>query len=168
MGSLFDDRTGARQRTFRLRRLLPAAVLPVLLVVSACAQALPGGSPTPRKIVEDTSGAFDGARYQLSDAEKTLDCKKLAGRMQVRILQVRDDSQQTASSVVSQTMQSAVVPVFGGTDRGLDPARSRTRDLAMLQAYNEQLKAKGCGTFDLAAELNVRDVRHTPRPVPKP
>ncbi|MFZ4806851.1 MAG: hypothetical protein ACOYLQ_06295 [Hyphomicrobiaceae bacterium] len=145
----------------------PTTLIVLALLAGGCAQALPGGTPTARKVVPDTSGAYEGGAYKLSADELTLDCKKLAGRMQVRILQIRDADTRKPTTGLSQGLQSAVTPVFGGATYGASSQGDLARDRAMLDAYNAQLKAKGCGTFDLDAELASRDVTHTPRPQPK-
>jgi len=141
----------------------------VLLAVAlgGCAQMLPGGTPKPVKVAPDTAGAYDGGFYALSEEEKKLDCKKLTGRMQVRILQLRDPANRPVGSAISQGAQVAIKPILGGTAFGVDPAQSMARDRAMLEAYNAQLKAKNCATYDLEKELATPGVRETPRPQPK-
>ncbi len=141
--------------------------LVAVVILAGCAQALPGGTPTPRKVSDDDTGTFDGRTYKLSAEEQALDCKKLTGRMQVRILQIRDADQRPTGNVVTQGTQMIVAPIFGGTTHGSDPAGTLARDRAMLEAYNARLKEKSCQTFDLDRELAIRDVRHTPRPQPK-
>ncbi len=141
--------------------------LVVVAMLAGCAQALPGGTPTPRKVSTDDTGTFDGRVYALSAEEQRLDCKKLSGRMQVRILQIRDSDQRPTGNFVTQGTQMIVAPILGGTTHGTDPAGALARDRAMLEAYNARLKEKNCQTFDLDKELAIRDVRHTPRPQPK-
>lgn len=144
-----------------------AVLLIALPMLAGCAQMLPGASPTPRKVQEDTSGTFDGRTYALSQEELGLDCRRLAGRMQVRILQIRDADERPVGTMLSQGAQIVARPLMGGSTYGVDPAGSLARDRAMLQAYNAQLKAKNCPTFDLEQELKPRDVQHTPRPQQK-
>lgn len=107
------------------------------------------------------------ATYQLSADELKLDCKKLNGKMQVRILQVRDQRERTLTSKTAQAIQSTVVPVFGGSPYGANPGDDFKRDKAMLEAYNAQLAAKNCPTYNLETELQPRSIRDTPQPVPK-
>jgi hypothetical protein len=54
-------------------------------------------------------------------------------------------------------MQAVATPIFGGTKEGLDPDGQHRKDLAMLEAYNQQLASKNCKTFNLEAELNAKD-----------
>lgn len=107
------------------------------------------------------------AAYQLSPDELKLDCKKLNGKMQVRLLQVRDQRERTLTSKTAQTMQSAVVPVLGGSPYGANPGDDLKRDKALLEAYNTQLAAKNCPTYNLENELQPRSIRDTPQPVPQ-
>lgn len=105
----------------------------------------------------------------MSAEELALDCRKLTGRMQVRILQVRSYSEKRATSGLSKGLQSSIVPVFGGTTQGMSPDEQYAIDRAQLEAYNKQLVAKGCKSYDLDAALATTDVRVTPVPtIPKP
>lgn len=103
--------------------------------------------------------------YALGPDELKLDCKKLTGRMQVRILQIRDHNERQLGTTVSRTLQSAVQPVLGGTKHGTSPDREVVADRAVLEAYNRQLAAKNCKTFDLNAELRPKPLKETPTPI---
>ena len=107
------------------------------------------------------------AAYQLSADELKLECKKLTGKMQVRLLQVRDQRERTLTSKAAQTIQATVVPVLGGSPVGANPGDDFKRDKAMLEAYNSRLAEKNCPTYNLETELQSRSVRDTPQPVPK-
>lgn len=143
------------------------------LLAVACAGSLPGDSqPTKERLAAQASVAQAGGlgadgTYVLSDTEKALDCKKLSGRMQLRILQIRDGAERETASGLSRGMQGATTSVLGGTLYGLDPGGQHAKDRAMLDAFNRQLAAKGCKTFDLAAELAPKPVTHTPSPQKK-
>jgi pectin methylesterase-like acyl-CoA thioesterase len=99
--------------------------------------------------------------------EQKYDCRKLTGQMQIRILQVRGYDSRKKSSMAARGMQSVTTPIFGGTKEGTDPDGQYRKDLAQLEAYNQQLAAKKCKTFDLQAELasttNLTPRRATPR-----
>lgn len=136
-----------------------ALAMGLLLSAAGCASTAPE-STTPQ-------AATNGA-YQLTPDEKQLDCKKLTGRMQVRILQERDYVERRPTSAVAQTMQQTSASVFGGASRGASPADDHARARAELEAYNAQLAAKGCRTFDLATELQPKPITVTPTPVQKP
>lgn len=152
--------------------MILARTIAVLMVMplAACAAAVPGYSPTPSKmkVEADTSGTYSGGIYTLSADEKALDCRKLSGRMQIRILQIRDRSGGYGATWASRGMQTATGAVLGGTAYGTNVDAQRARDLAMLEAYNAELKAKNCPVFDLAEELKPKPVDATPRPAAKP
>lgn len=90
--------------------------------------------------------------YALTDEEKGLDCRRLTGRMKIRIIQIRDYHARAKTSELSRTLQAAQTN-FGASATGSDPDGEYARDRAMLEAYNKQLAAKNCATLDLAAEL---------------
>jgi hypothetical protein len=115
----------------------------------ASAAAAPGAGtsePAPRA----------GARYVLSADEKGLDCRRLTGRMKIRIVQMKSLADLPRSSELSRSMHAAHGEIAGGigaSSTGADPAADDARSRAMLEAYNRELAAKGCKTLDLAAEL---------------
>jgi hypothetical protein len=153
-------------------QLVPALAV-VGLVLTGCASAGdtlqvssvgPGGQPPPKSEVTTVG-------YSLTDEEKELDCKKLTGRMQVRILQIRDFNTRQQTSATSHTLQQAATALFGGSTEGVAPSQRYAKDRAVLEAYNGQLAAKGCPTFDLESDLQPKDTKEMPRPVrpaPKP
>jgi hypothetical protein len=149
-----------------LRAQVRALIVAIPLFAAGCAS-----SPTTDTIaIDPASGtaqppAAQAAEYQLTDEEKALDCKKLTGRMQVRILQVRDYGARQKTSSTSRALQSATTTVLGGSKEGSDPDGEHKRSLAQLEAYNKQLAAKGCKTFNLAEELQPKPVTATPQPV---
>ncbi len=88
--------------------------------------------------------------------------------MQVRILQVRDYRERDKTTLVSRGMQVATSSVIGGSQEGVYVDSRYEKDRAVLEAYNRQLAAKNCKTFDLDAELKPQPIAHTPTPVAKP
>lgn len=108
-----------------------------------------------------------GAAYVLSSDEKEYDCKQLTGRMQIRILELRSANPALATSGLSRTLQGASTAVFGGTKAGLDPTGEHARDLAMLEAYNRELAAKDCRSYDLDAALTGSDTLPAPGVAPR-
>lgn len=159
----------------RLKPLLPAALAALLL--GACASAMPGYSPDAKVQAAQAKAELEAQNagthqangsYVLGPDELKLDCKKLTGRMQVRILQIRDHNERQVGSSLGQALQSVTQPVFGGATHGANPNRDFTRDRAVLEAYNRQLAAKNCKTFDLDAELRPKPVKDTPTPIAKP
>ena len=142
-----------------------AFLLSTAAFACGCAGA-PAESPPllvndPPPLANDTA-ALSG--YQLTDEEKKYDCKKLTGKMQVRILQMRGYDTHAKASSFARTAQAVTTPIFGGTKEGMDPDGQYRRDRAMLDAYNRELAAKKCKTFDIEAELKKID--GTPEPIP--
>lgn len=112
-------------------------------------------------------GSAGGSRastpaYALSADELEYSCKQLAGRMQVRILEIRDYNERRHASGLAQVMRAASDDVKGRADQADGSPSAYRRDLAMLEAYNAQLKAKDCSTYDLAEEIRPKDFRETP------
>jgi hypothetical protein len=102
--------------------------------------------------------------YQLTESEQKLSCKQLAGRIQVRLLQIRDYAERDGASLFSRGLQSAFSNTVGTSAKGLDPEGRHDRDLMVITAYNRQLVAKGCKSYDLAQELSKRGARDMPVP----
>ena len=146
---------------------LRAAGLMLLTAVLACgcagtpAEGPPSLLSDPPPLANDTAGFSD---YQLSEDEKKFDCKKLTGKMQVRILQIRGYDTRPKASSLARTAQTVTTPIFGGTKEGMDPDGQYRKDRAMLEAYNRELAYKKCKTFDIEAELKKSD--GTPQPIP--
>ncbi len=149
-------------------KLRPVLLVLVLGAASGCAGS-PGGSTLQLSDAQPTSGTSAGASpgYSLSEEEKALNCKQLTGRMQVRLLQVRDYVARQKTSSLSRTMQNASNSVLGGSAFGANPDAQHQRDRAQLAAYNKRLAEQNCATFNLAEEFKPKDVTHTPTPQKK-
>jgi hypothetical protein len=153
--------------TMRLERV---ATLLAALALGACAShtgelttaATPGVTPVAAVTPVATPVADKVSRlppagvgaYQLTPADLELDCKKLTGRMAVRIVQIRDYRTRTQTTAVSRTLQTATGAVLGGTKEGTDPEGRYARDRAQLDAYNRRLAEKDCPNFDLDEALD--------------
>ncbi len=146
-----------------IRRQALAAAIALLL--GACATGSETGTVPAVAPPADSQGDVPASGYVLTADEQALDCKQLTGRMQVRILQLRDFDTRQKTTVVSRVAQTAASTVFGGTNYGTDPERRYARDRAVLEAYNKQLAAKKCRTFDLEAELKANPANSVPKPV---
>jgi hypothetical protein len=143
-----------------LNRAPYVSVLMVLLASCANSSPDPGASTTAAAGIDHR---LDSG-YVLSPQELKLSCRKLTGRMQVRILQIRDHEQRARASAASRWAQQAAMSLYGGSRHGVNPDAEYRRDRAVLEAYNRQLAAKRCKTFDLEAELTPKHVRETPIP----
>jgi hypothetical protein len=138
--------------------LLRLTLLGAVLLLAACAAAVPGYSPPPFKekkfghAPESGAVASDG-HYELSDNEKALDCKRLTGSMQITIARLRDGHGRVEPSAAATTMQSWTPSILGGSTAGADRQADYARERAKLDAFNRQLATKNCKTVDIDAEL---------------
>ena len=151
------------------------ALVIALASVTACASpsATGLGSGTavpiiPASATTTMAASTAAGTYQLSADELELDCKKLSGRMQIRILEIRDFNERATASMTARALQSGATTVFGGSSSGTDPKGTYARDRAMLEAYNRQLIAKGCKSYDLDAELQPKHFKDGPSATIKP
>lgn len=146
-----------------------AMILVLSLGMVGCAATNPGDTAalaTPPAAAP--AAGVTKAGYVLSAKELELECKQLTGRMQIRILEIRDYNERNRTTLASRALQSGATTVFGGSTTGTDPDGAYAKDRAMLEAYNQQLQAKGCRTYDLESELTPQDVRVTPNATIKP
>jgi hypothetical protein len=137
------------------RILIPA----VFLVLTACAAAVPGYTPPPFKEkskmatpLESGEVRSDG-HYEMSATEKAMDCKRLTGSMQIVMARLRDSYVRMEPSAAAAGAQKMVAPVVGSSALAADRQAVYARERAKLEAYNEELAAKGCTTLDIDAEL---------------
>lgn len=124
------------------------------MLLGACASQTGAIAPPASPIAETVTRLPSAGGYTLTADEMALDCKKLTGRMAVRIVQVRDFQTRSQATSLSRGIQSAVKPAWGGSGEGTDPSGRYARDRAMLEAYNQRLAEKNCANFDLDAELD--------------
>lgn len=117
------------------------------------------------------SGAVNGIEgggqlaqgYTLSAEEKALDCRRLTGRIQVRLLALRGEAYKVQPSAAAQNMRSATSAALG-TDTAKNAAIRTTTDRPVLEAYNGRLVELGCPSFDIGKELEARPSAPTPYP----
>lgn len=170
------------------RFVLPRFVALATLGLTACASQsadFAGGPITPpvapamAPVVETASTSAHAAEtvsrlpspssYQLTKDEQELSCKKLTGRMAVRIVQIRDFQTRSQTSQLARSLQTATKPMWGGSGEGSDPDGRYARDVAILHAYNQRLAEKKCPDFDLEKELSPSATEPPrTRPVKKP
>lgn len=148
----------------RLLKTSGAAVLVTALIAGCASQtaslspptasiAPQGGASASAETVSRLPAPSAAGGYKLTADEIALDCKKLTGRMAIRIVQIRDFQTRTQTTSLSHAMQAAAKPMYGGSGEGSDPEGRYARDRAMLEAYNQRLAEKNCANFDLNAEL---------------
>ena len=100
-----------------------------------------------------TASTTTEGNYTLSSDERDFDCKRLTGKVQIRILELRTFASRSRTSMLSRTLQSATTPIFGGTTSGINPTSDEARTLAQAEAYNRELDQKGCRSFDLVKAI---------------
>lgn len=134
------------------------ALCAVLLLMTACAAAVPGYTPPPFKEKKKhsqamQSGEMTDGEYQMADQEKQLDCKRITGSMMVTIERLKYKNSEVATSNLAVSANKAPTPYTRHSTKGLDRDAEYARDRARLEAYNQHLAAKGCPTLDIEAEL---------------
>jgi len=102
------------------------------------------------------------AGYVLTPEEHEYDCKRLAGHLQIRILELRSRLSDAQTSALSRSFNAVGTAAFGGPSFGLDPKGDRARDIAQLQAYNNELSARNCRSYDLAKAITGSDMPPSP------
>jgi len=137
--------------------LVRAVICCTILLLAACAAAMPGYTPPPFKesVVQPMKSGEVGPDgvYHMSGQEKATDCRHLRGSMLVTINRLRHRDSEVATSALATGANKTFAPIFGGSTKGLDRDAEYTRDRARLVAYNQHLVAKGCATVDIEAEL---------------
>ncbi len=149
---------------------------PLALVVATCLIGFTGSAALAQKKASQAndSGTIDASgKYVLSEQELRLDCKKLNGRINVRLLQLRAElADKSLPTGVAQGLQQVTAPalklMFGGASAyGTDRAGQLRADRAVIDGYNAQLVAKGCQPYDIATELKKGPNDPPPAPLPK-
>ncbi|MGQ0457504.1 MAG: hypothetical protein ACT4OU_10630 [Hyphomicrobium sp.] len=135
-----------------------------IALIAASAAALSGCAGQTSGIGDPAVAPQASVGYALSDKELALNCKELTGRIQLRILQIRDFDAEKQSSSASRALQSGFTTVAGGTTAATDPGAAYANDRAQLEAYNRRLATLNCKTYDLADELRPKDYMVTPTP----
>lgn len=116
----------------------------------ALSQGYVGAETSAMTPAAGPSEALAAAPASAEDAEA--DCKRLAGKVQLRLLEVRSGMSPEESSLLSRTMQSAGA-VLGGSTQGLVANTSLAREVAELDDANKQLAERNCRSFDIAKAL---------------
>lgn len=101
-----------------------------------------------------TSGPGLEPAAQAGAQEPETDCGRITGRVQIRILSLRNSGRLSQTTSVSKGVNS-VTSMVGMSEGNLEGSSARqARDLAELKEMNERLKSLGCKSFDLDAALN--------------
>ncbi len=130
------------------RTTIPLALALALLVSPSAVLAKKNNAP------KETSPAdLPAPGSVLTPRELTMNCRGLAGRMQIRILELRGSGAKSKGTAAAEGIQGGVVPLFGGTKRGIDATGEANLDIVRLRAMNDRLIGMDCPRYDLDAEL---------------
>ena len=162
---------GRENLVARVPMLARLAIPAVFLALTACAAAVPGYSPPPFKEQSkfakplESGDVGDEGRYEMSAAEKAMDCKRLTGSMQIVMARLKDAYVRMEPSAVCGGRTENGCPHEGRLGPGCRPAGVYARERAKLDAYNAELAAKNCKTLDIEASLPrpIRRARDTKR-----
>ena len=130
-----------------------------LLLLAACAAAMPGYTPPPFKEKKSKhaqamqSGEMQEGEYQMADQEKAMDCKRITGSMSITIERLKHRNAEVPTSDVAVSANKVPSLYLRQSSKGLDRDAEYQRDRARLEAYNQHLAAKGCRTVDIDAEI---------------
>jgi hypothetical protein len=136
------------------------SAMATLLMLAACAAAMPGYTPPPFKEPNSKSRPLESGdvgsdgTYHMSNTEREMDCKRMTGSMQITISRMKDGTGNAEPSSIASSAQKTVAPVLGGSTVGGDRRALYSRDRAKLEAYNRELAAKNCPTLNIDAELS--------------
>lgn len=152
------------------RPRLPLSLLAIALAGAAggCAGAgalSQGAAPEPTAI-ETSANVNPDPGYKLSPEEAELNCKRLAGKVQIRLLEFRSGLKPEESSAFARAIASTNALV-DGTTAELSVAETHKKDVAQLYAFNKQLADKNCKSFDIGKALAGTDTVPSPTVLPK-
>lgn len=134
-------------------------ILFALATMTGCGSTLSSHSEGTASIQEENNFKI----YHLSQDELKLDCRKLTGRTQVRIMASRGADFKDSPSSASKALGFVTGTIFG-TNAGKNSNNQSSNDRLILEAYNKRLKELGCKSFDLEKELANRPSAPTPEP----
>jgi hypothetical protein len=149
-----------------MRALIRLSSASALLALVGCAAAMPGYVPNKGRLqlAKDKAAAktdpqaanplaTDGT-YTLTAKERSFNCRRLTGVLQIKIQQFRAEvSRQPTSLITTATGAAMAKPMAGGHVKP-DTESEHARDRARLVALNELMIEKKCGQFDLTTVLD--------------
>ena len=149
--------------------LKPAALVLTALVVAmplanvwSADETAPDQKAADRKAASDlkkklgkalSSGEVKDGRYELSQDELAMDCKRMTGSMKININRLRDAATRQGGSGLAEAAHKTMPLITQGSTASADRQTSMARERAKLDAYNRQLAARNCKTLDIDAEL---------------
>jgi hypothetical protein len=130
-----------------------------LLVCAIVAFSL-GGCAFPGFLPNTATGSIaprvgKNGEYILTAEELAPPCSKLRGRIQLRVLEVRDRSMKGRPSTAAQTMRWASDTTGMWRKSSAGESIGSSHDVAVLTAYNTRLGQLGCPQYDIKTELST-------------
>ena len=149
--------------------LKPAALLLTALVVAIPLANVWSADPTStdqkatdRKTTNDlkkklgkalSSGDVKDGKYELSQDEMAMDCRRMTGSMKITINRLKDAASRQGGSVLAESAHKVAPLITQGSTASADRQSSLARERAKLDAYNRHLASRNCKTLDIDAEL---------------
>jgi hypothetical protein len=100
-----------------------------------------------------TSGEVKDGRYELSQDEMAMDCRRMTGSMNITISRLRDAEGRKGGSALAESAHKTMPLITQGSTASADRQTTMSRERAKLDAYNRHLATRNCKTLDIDAEL---------------
>lgn len=149
-----------------MRAIVRLSSASALLALAGCAAAMPGYVPDKGRLqlAKDKAAAkaepqaanpvaADGT-YVPTTKERSLNCRRLTGVLQIKIQQFRAEMSRLPTSRITTATEAAMAKPMAGGHVKPDTDSEHARDRARLVALNELMIEKKCGRFDLATALD--------------
>jgi hypothetical protein len=147
--------------------LKPAAVVLAALVIAMPLANVWSADETDQKTVDRkaasdlkkklgkalSSGDVKDGKYELSQDEMAMDCRRMTGSMKITINRLRDAEGRKGGSALAESAHKVAPLITQGSTASADRQSSLARERAKLDAYNRHLASRNCKTLDIDAEL---------------
>ncbi len=147
--------------------LTPAALVLTALVVAMPLASVWSADETDQKAADRkaasdlkkklgkalSSGEVKDGRYEISQDELAMDCRRMTGSMQITINRLRDAASRKGGSGLAEAAHKTMPLITQGSTASADRQTTMSRERAKLDAYNRQLATRNCKTLDIDAEL---------------
>ncbi|HFB2049005.1 MAG TPA: hypothetical protein TECP_01374 [Hyphomicrobiaceae bacterium MAG_BT-2024] len=94
------------------------------------------------------------SEHILTPDELALPCSKLRGRIQLRILEVRDRDEKQHPSTIASSMRRTADSSGVWHNMGSLSDVGSSNDISVLTAYNQRLTQLGCQNYNISVELD--------------
>jgi hypothetical protein len=100
-----------------------------------------------------SSGDVKDGKYELSQDEMAMDCRRMTGSMKITINRLKDAASRQGGSVLAESAHKVAPLITQGSTASADRQSSLARERAKLDAYNRHLASRNCKTLDIDAEF---------------